>query len=153
MYKILWEDMTVWTGPDDVLVKWTWDWILPAYEAVLQYMRHPWVKDLKTFVHRYKESINMFSHAYSSRFYSDSVRSKQLLTSCSCMSFLHPGIKGTNHKTACVWGRGLTRARVAAVVSVSAQHGCHSGFVSWWNRVPESCLWMTAGMGFWYRAP
>lgn len=29
------------------------DWILPAYRAVLRYMRHPWVKDLKTFVHRY----------------------------------------------------------------------------------------------------
>lgn len=71
------------------------------------------------------------------------------------MSFLNSGNKGTIRRqhvfgggTGCVWGhergRGLMRARVAAVVSVSAQHGCHSGFVSWWNRVPESCLWMTA---------
>lgn len=37
-------------------------------------------------------------------------------------------------------GRGFNGARVAAVVSVSAQHGCHSGFVSWWNRIPESCF-------------
>lgn len=105
----------------------------------------------------------MFSHAYSSRFYSDGVLSKQQLLSAhgwaSCTRAVGAPITSQHvclevGRAVCVVtrGRGLTGHERHVDVCVSVQHGCHSGFVSWWNCVPESCVRMTAKMRIWYRA-